>query len=160
MWGTNPRGTRVSGALRAEGVGGESSYGRFMIEHTLIQGLPAEATGFLTGTAGTSAGDLPPQRLWYLGGPHTIRGYRAGELVGDAFWFGRAELTKGHPLIRPAIFADLGWAGSRSDWGRQTSPVVGVGAGVSAMDGIIRVDLSRGLHHDRLWRLDAYLEIR
>jgi hypothetical protein len=159
-WGADPRGTRLSGAARAEGAGGENSYGRFMMEHTLLRGLPMAAQGMLTAAGGTSTGELPPQRLWLLGGPYTLRGYRAGEMAGDAFWFGRAEVSKGHTLLRPAIFADAGWAGSRSDVTRQGAPLVGVGAGVLAMDGIVRVDVSRGLHRDRLWRLDAYLDIR
>jgi hypothetical protein len=159
-WGTNPRGTRLSGAVSAEGAGGETSYGRFMTEHTLLHGLPTSAQGMLTAAGGISVGELLAQRMWFLGGPYTIRGYRAGELVGDAFWFGRAEVSKGHTLIRPALFADAGWAGSRRDVGHQGAPLVGVGAGVLAMDGIVRIDVSRGLHRERLWRLDAYLEIR
>ena len=159
-WGTNPRGTRFSSAVRAEGAGGKSSYGRFMMEHTMLQGLPMGAQGMLTGAGGTSAGDVPAQRLWLVGGPSTIRGYRAGEIAGDAFWFGRAEVAKGHALLRPAFFADAGWAGSRRDLGSQSAPVFGVGAGITAMDGIVRVDVSRGLQRDKLWRVDAYLEVR
>lgn len=158
--GSDPGGTRLTGALRAEGASGESAYGRFMMEHTINQGLGRNVQATLTGAAGTSAGTLPPQRLWYVGDAYTVRGYRAGEVAGDAFWLGRAELAKGHPLIRPAVFADVGWAGSRRDWNRQRRPLVGVGAGVSAVDGLLRLDVSHGLERDRLWRVDAYLEVR
>jgi hypothetical protein len=159
-WGSNPNGTRLSGALRAEGAGGESSYGRFSVEQTFNQGLGSGVHATVTGAAGSSAGSLPPQRLWYLGDAYTVRGYRAGELSGDAFWFARTELAKGHPVIRPTIFADVAWAGPRANWDRQGKPIVGVGAGASAMDGLARLDVSRGLDRARRWRVDAYLEIR
>ena len=159
-WGSNPRGTRLFGALRAEGAGGEVEYGRFLMEHTINQGLLAGVQATLTGAAGSSVGELPPQRFWYVGGPFTVRGYRAAELAGDAFWLGRAELSIGHPLLRPAVFGDIAWAGDRRDWRRPGRPLRGVGVGASAMDGLIRAEVSRGLDRERLWRVDVYLDVR
>jgi hypothetical protein len=166
--GSDPTGTRVVGTLRAEGATGTApaaaipvgNYGRFMMEHTLYRGLGERAQGSLTLAGGTSAGTLPLQRLWYLGGAYTVRGYRAGEMAGDAFWIGRAEITRGFPLIRPALFADAGWAGSRTNIARQTNPIIGAGLGASMMDGLLRLDISHGLDRDRLWRLDFYLDVR
>jgi hypothetical protein len=159
-WGDNPTGTRLAGALRAEGAGGTSTYGRFMTEHTVSQGLGNRVQGTLTAAAGTSAGNLPPQRMWYLGDAYTVRGHRAGDAVGDAFWLARAELARGHPVVRPTVFGDVGWAGSRSDWSRQGQPLVAVGAGASAIDGLVRLDVSRGLGVTGRWRADLYLEVR
>jgi hypothetical protein len=166
--GSDPRGTRLNGALRAEGAAGTApaaaipvgNYGRFMMEHTLYQGLGERTQGTLTFAGGTSAGTLPAQRLWYLGGAYTVRGYRAGEMMGDTFWIGRAEVTRGWPMIRPALFVDAGWAGSRTDIARQTRPLVGVGAGAAMMDGLVRLDVSHGLERERLLRVDFYLEVR
>ena len=169
--GSDPRGTRINGTLRAEGAARSAgpapvtgppvgSSGRFMMEHTIYRGLGGRTLGTLTLAGGTSAGTLPPQRLWYIGGPHTVRGYRAGTIVGDAFWIGRAEVTRGWPMIRPAIFADAGWAGNRTDVARQSRPLVGVGAGAAVLDGLVRLDVSRGLERDRLWRLDVYFDVR
>jgi hypothetical protein len=159
-WGSDPRGTQLSGAVRAEGAASDSAYGRFMMEHTVLQGLGFGVRAAMTVAAGTSAGALPPQRLWYVGGPYTVRGYRAGEMVGDAFWMGRAELSKGRPLIKPAVFVDVGWAGSRLDWDQLDRRIIGVGAGASMLDGLVRLDVTRGLDRDKRWRLDAYLEVR
>ncbi|MGH7679917.1 MAG: ShlB/FhaC/HecB family hemolysin secretion/activation protein [Gemmatimonadaceae bacterium] len=158
--GSNPTGTRLSGALRAEGAAGEIGYGRFLMEHTLNQGLGFGVLGSVTAAGGTSAGSLPPQRLWYLGDAYTVRGHRAGEMSGDAFWIGRAELAKGRPMLRPAMFADAGWAGARTNVARQSAPLLGVGAGATALDGLVRLDISHGLERERRWRADFYFEVR
>ena len=166
--GQDPRHTRLTGTWRAEGAAGMApeanvpvgNYGRYLTEHTLYQGLGDRTQGSLTLAGGTSSGTLPAQRLWYLGGAYTVRGYRAGEMAGDAFWIGRAEIARGFPLIRPALFADAGWAGLRTNIARQTRPLVGVGVGAAAMDGLLRLDISRGLERDRRWRLDFYLNPR
>ena len=158
--GADPMGTRLSGALRAEAAAGQSAYGRFLMEHVLNQGLPFGIQGTMTGAAGSSMGDLPPQRLWYLGDAYTVRGHRAGTMAGDAFWLARAEVAKGHPLIKPTIFGDAGWAGSRNDWARQSRPMLAAGAGAAAMDGLLRLDVSRGLSRGGRWRADFYLEVR
>jgi hypothetical protein len=72
-WGSDPRGMRLAGSLRAEGAGGEATYGRFMAEQSVMRGIGSRALATLTGAAGTSAGDLVAQRLWYLGGGPTLR---------------------------------------------------------------------------------------
>ncbi|MEX2179440.1 MAG: ShlB/FhaC/HecB family hemolysin secretion/activation protein [Gemmatimonadaceae bacterium] len=159
-WGLNPDATRLSIGTRGEAAVADSAYARILTEWTMSQGLGARRLATLTAAAGTSAGSVPPQRLWYLGGAHTIRGYRAGDFVGDAFWFGRAELSQGHPMARPSLFVDAGWAGSRQDWARQPRPIAGAGVGLSALDGLVRLDVSRGLGEGRRWRLDFYLEPR
>jgi hemolysin activation/secretion protein len=130
------------------------------MEHTVYEGLPRGIQSALTLAGGTSVGTLPPQRLWYLGDAYTVRGYRSGEISGDAFWIARAELSKGHPLLRPAIFADAGWAGARTNVARQDAPLVGVGAGATALDGLVRLDISHGLQRERRWRADFYFEVR
>jgi hypothetical protein len=60
------------------------------------------------------------------------------------------------------IFGDIGWAGDRTTWRDIGSPISGVGAGVSILDGLVRLDVARGLQPvgQRGWRVDAYLEGR
>jgi hypothetical protein len=60
------------------------------------------------------------------------------------------------------IFADIGWAGDRTEWRDIGIPMSGVGAGFSIMDGLVRFDVARGLQPEgqRGWRVDAYLEGR
>jgi hypothetical protein len=157
--GDDPLGLRVSGSTRVEGASGEESYARAMTELTLSHALSGNALFSITGAAGSSAGTLPIQRWWFLGGPYTVHGQDAGAATGTAFWMGRAELSKGYTLVRPVVFGDVGWAGDRRDFTRGVIPIAGAGAGVAMLDGLIRFDVARGLR-PRGWRADLYLEIR
>jgi len=158
--GTDPAKARLSSTLQLEAAGGETAYGRAAFETNLAQGLGGNTLATLHGAAGYAAGDLPVQRLWYLGGPYTVHGYAAGALAGDAFWMGRVELTKGSPLFRPAIFADIGWAGPRADWTRPTRKLAGAGVGFAALDGLFRLDVSAPLEGARRLRLDLAVALR
>lgn len=159
--GLDPRGTRLAGSTRLEAMTGGRAFGRGMTEVTMTQGLFGNAQATITGAAGTSLGDVSTQRLWYLGGPQTVHGHAPGAGVGDAFWLGRAEFTAGKPLIRPVLFADLGWAGPRTEWGTGT-PISGVGAGLGMLDGALRFDVGRAMEPASRgrWRVDLYLELR
>ena len=158
--GLDPEGTRSWGALTLEGAGGETSYGRFMLDASLAQGLGSRRLLTLTAAGGTSAGDLPIQRAWIIGGPYTLRGHRPGSMSGNSFWLGRFELTQGHPMVRPVVFGDIGWAGSRESWSAIGRPLSGAGFGAAFLDGIVRVDVARGLGAAGRWRLESYFEIR
>ena len=106
-------------------------------------------------------GSLPAQRLWFLGSVQTIRGQDADAAQGNAYWFGRAELARQKGNSRESIFADLGWAGSRdSDWGKSQRLLSGVGVGSSFFDGLMRLDLARGLFPKQRFRFDISLEAR
>jgi hemolysin activation/secretion protein len=100
------------------------------------------------------------QRFWFLGGTQTVRGQRPGIGSGNAFWLARAEVAHGLGVVRPVVFADLGWAGDRTKWRDVGRPLSGVGAGMSVMDGLIRFDVARGLYPEKQWRVDAYVEGR
>ena len=111
-----------------------------------------------------SAGDLPAQRAFYVGGLQTVRGQFArpsGEgRVGDAFWLARAEVGTGFLALRPSLFYDVGWAGARSDFLRAGRPLSGAGVGLSVLDGLFRVDVSRGIWPEKRWRADFRLGAR
>ncbi len=157
-FGQNPRGTRLLTDVRGEIARGDSVYGRAAADLTLTQGV-GSATAGLTLSGGNSFGPLTPQRRWYLGGTHTVRGQFPDTAVsGNAFWLARAEL--GYPVqgVRPAVFTDFGWVGDRSHFSAAGHRLSGAGAGVSILDGLIRFDLSRGLRPGKDWRFDAYLE--
>jgi hypothetical protein len=159
-WGTDPLGFRLSGSGRIDLATGVSSYGRASTELTLARGFPRGFDARITGSAGAAGGEVPIQRLWYLGGPHTVRGHAPGAAVGDAFWFGRAELSKGHPLVRPSIFGDVGWAGPRSLWRTQGAAISAAGVGFAFLEGLMRLDAARGLDRGRGWRVDFFFEMR
>jgi len=163
-WGSNPLGTRASASARLEGVGGETNYGRGSAELTLLRGF-GRTQATLTGSAGSTLGDVPTQRLWFLGGAQTIRGHAPGTLAGNSYWMGRAEVARGSMLVRPSVFADIGWAGDRTQWSNAAQPIAGAGFGMTAMDGLVRLDIARRLNtvatdRGRAWRAELYLEVR
>lgn len=158
--GDDPDGLRVGGNTRVEAATGKMSYGRAMTELTASHGLASNALFTITGAAGSSLGTLPTQRRWFLGSPYTVHGQPAGAATGNAFWLGRAELSNGFPLVRPVVFADLGWAGPRDAFARDSHTISGAGAGAAMLDGLVRLDVSRGLRPTHGWRADLYLEIR
>ncbi len=157
-YGDDPAGWRATSLLRAELGTGTFDYTRGSAEVTVSHAIGDELLGAFTASAGASGGTLPVQRLWYLGGPHTVHGQGPATAVGDAYWFGRAELGWGTSRLRPIVFGDLGWAGDRHDWRNPGRPISGAGVGASVLDGLIRFDLSRGIHPDRGFRADLYLQ--
>ena len=79
-------GCRARCASRARS--GDLEYGRGALDITMTRSLPWRLAGALTMSGGTTAGDVPPQRLWYLGGTHTMRGH------GDRHERGRCLLVR------------------------------------------------------------------
>lgn len=169
-FGVNPRAFRFDARARLEGAVtnrsdalGGTGYGRLGLDGTLSR--PLGGFGFaLTAAGGSSAGDLPIQRAFFVGGLHTVRGQFARPTgigrVGDAFWLGRAEIARSAMAFRPMVFFDVGWAGSRDDLSRIGRPLSGAGAGLSFLDGLFRIDVSRGIHPEQRWRGDLYIGAR
>ena len=157
--GLDPQGFRAHSDFRLEIGQGDEGYGRAAMDVTLSRGLGRFA-GAITGGGGSSVGDLPVQRFWFLGGSQTVRGQRAGTAAGDAYWLGRAEVGTSITLARPVVFYDVGWAGDRTAWRNPGQPLSGAGVGVSLVDGMVRFDLSRGIAPRQDVRFDMYLEAR
>lgn len=159
--GLDPNGFRIFTDARVEGaLDSSSAYGRGALDLTFTQRLGHVVTA-LTMSGGASAGDLPPQRRWYLGGAQTVRGQWADTAhSGNAYWMGRVEAGGMIRAVRPVLFGDLGWVGARERWRDVGRPLSGVGVGASVLDGLIRLDLSRGLHPVKRVRLDLYVEGR
>jgi hypothetical protein len=160
-YGLNPRGFRAYTDLRLEGAGGESGYGRAALDVTLSRSLVRGVDGAVTLAGGTSVGELPVQRWWFLGGSETIRGQRADiAQSGDAFWMTRLELARPLTGARVSLFGDLGWAGDRTRLADIGRPLSGVGIGYSALDGLIRLDVARGIYPREQTRVNLYLDAR
>ncbi|MDQ3310106.1 MAG: BamA/TamA family outer membrane protein, partial [Gemmatimonadota bacterium] len=120
--------------------------------------IPFGLVGSLEGAVGTSAGTVPVQGLWYLGGPGSVRGYPGATAAGKSFWRARGEVATRGPGARLATFMDAGWAGERSDWSSADPSLLAAGVGASFLDGLIRADLARALRGRTGWRLDVYLD--
>jgi hypothetical protein len=158
--GLDPDGFRWLSDVRAEDAGGDYSYARGLFDATLSHALTSMLAASLTASAGYTAGTVPVQRLFYLGGLQTVRGQTALTASGDAFWLSRAELGLGTVAARYIVFGDVGWAGDRRDFSSPGRPLSGTGVGASFLDGLVRVDLARGLYPAKQWRLDLYLEAK
>jgi hypothetical protein len=158
--GENPDRPRAFGDFRVEGAAGDFEYARTMLDATITIPLSRSLSAAVTGAGGTSVGEVPVQRLWYLGGTHTVRGQPIGAARGEAFWMGRAELGFGITGIRTAVFGDIGWAGDRGSWRSPGRPLSGAGVGISFLDGLLRFDLARGVHPTRDWRGALFLDAR
>ncbi len=155
--GEDPQGFRVLSDVRLEAAAGDSAYGRGSLELSFSDAAGPLA-GAITLSGGSSAGAVPAQRLWYLGGAHTIRGQQPDMLQrGNAYWFTRAELGLNRYGVQPSLFGDLGWTGDRTKLRDVGRPMSGVGAGLGILDGIIRFDIARGLYPRKQWRADLYL---
>jgi hypothetical protein len=159
-YGLDPERLRATLDVRAEGATGTYDYGRGSAEATVTRGLFAHLDGALTASVGSSVGTVPVQRFWFLGGVATVRGQEPGTRAGDSYWLGRAELGRTFAQVRPTIFYDLGWAGSRSAFARGLRPMGGAGVGVSALDGLIRFDMAHGIEPNHAWRADLYTQAR
>jgi len=159
-YGLDPHGFRALTDIKLEGGTGTFDYSRGSLQTTLSHGLGRMIDGALTLGAGTSAGALPIQKHYFLGGVQTVRGQRAGAAVGDAFWLTSAEIGTSAVGIRKIVFGDLGWAGSRTDFSRPGRPLSGAGVGVSFMDGLIRLDVAKGIYPEKSVRTNLYIEAR
>ena len=157
--GLDPKDWRLLSDIRLEGATGDQRYGRGLIDLTVSKSV-GRLAGAITTSGGWTIGDVPVQRRFYLGGSQTIRGQSALTAAGDAFWMTRAELGTSTALARPIVFIDAGWTGDRRAWHAQGRALSGMGVGASFLDGLVRVDLARGMYPAKQTRLDFYLEAR
>jgi hypothetical protein len=150
---------RVATDVRAEAAAGTAAWARGAMDATVERALPGSLRAAVTAAAGTSAGAIPPQRWWNLGGWQTVRGVVAGTQRGSAFWSTRSELRWQRPgLLQPAAFFDAGWAGDRAHLGGR--PLRGAGGGLAVLNGLARFDVARGLDRGARWRAGGYVVAR
>ncbi len=145
-----------------EGDEGRQGYAQASATATAI--VPVWASGWQRVRLGVEAGgghtwgQAPVQRSWFLGGPGTLRGYPASEMSGLSFLRGRAELSGTFEWLGASLFTDAGWAGPGGDF--ESGDILhGAGVGLSLLDGVMRLDLSRGLGGtSRGIRIEAYFD--
>ena len=159
-YGLDPHGFRALTDIKLEGGTGTFDYSRGSLQTTLSHGLGSALDGALTLGAGTSGGQLPIQKQFFLGGVQTVRGQRAGAEIGDSFWMTSAEFGTRSVGFRKIVFGDLGWAGDRTNFSHPGRPLSGAGVGASFMDGLIRIDLAKGIYPEKSVRANLYVEAR
>ena len=158
-FGLDPHGFRALTDFKLEGAAGTFDYSRGSVQTTLSHGL-GRLDGALTLGAGTSGGQLPIQKQFFLGGVQTVRGQRAGAAIGDSFWMSSVEIGSRSVGFRKIVFGDLGWAGSRTNFSHPGRPLSGAGIGASFMDGLVRIDLAKGIYPEKDVRANLYVEAR
>lgn len=158
-FGGDPDGWRLFTDLRGELAGGPVTYGRASAELSVRRAVGRMSLA-ATGAAGEGLGDVPQQRWWWLGGARTVRGQLAGTQAGAAYHLAQVEAGWRVGVVRPLVHADIGWAGVPTERTRG-QPLSGAGLGFSAIDGLVRVDVSRGLAPVRAaWRVDVTFDAR
>jgi len=155
-FGTDPGRTSGGGQTLLEFAEGGSSYLRYSVGADVAFALPARMRLVFETEAGSSEG-APAQKLWYLGGPLTMRGYSPRAAGGESFGRGRVELDRSFSFGRLVLFSDVGWAGDGSDIDLDTA-LYSVGAGLAVIDGILRIDGAWQLKSLHRFRLDVYLD--
>jgi hypothetical protein len=156
-WGTDPNLAQGGLDLTLQGATGDFEYARAVLVGRAIVPLPTRLRLGVEVGGGTSWGQPSTQRLWYVGGPTTLRGYAPRSLGGTSFGRARVELGRGQSFGRIALFTDLAWAGDRNDI-RLDDGLYSVGLGLSILDGLFRLDGAWGLRSPRDFRLDVYLD--
>ena len=158
--GEDPRGWRLISDARMEAAGGTFDYARALLDLTLSHPFALGTTASVTGVAGAAAGQPPIQKMFFVGGPQTVRGVDAGSEIGDAFWLTRAELGLKGKVVRPVFFGDVGWAGNRDDWQHPGTPLAGAGVGMSVLDGLVRFDAAKAINPSNGVRVYLYVDAR
>jgi hypothetical protein len=144
---------RFGTELNLSGATGDFDYGKGSATVRAFVTPPGGWSTAVSLSAGTSTGTLPVQALHELGGVATLRGYAGGVTAGTAFWFSRLEVARGIPAARLVLFGDAGWAGDRASFG-SGGTLADIGVGGSFLDGLLRIDLARGLRAPIGWRLN------
>jgi hypothetical protein len=158
-YGLDPHGFRALTDLKLEGATGTFDYSRGLLQTTLSRGFGGLDAALTLG-GGTSGGHLPIQKNFFIGGVGTVRGQRAGAGVGDSFWTTSLEIGTRNTGFRKIVFGDLGWAGDRNNFSHPGRPLSGAGVGASFMDGLIRIDLAKGIYPEKSVRANLYVEAR
>lgn len=156
----------VEGEAAADGVG-DFGFARLTARVRARSGPALAPWGWrLDGGAGLLGGDPPPQRLLLLGGRGTVPGHAFRAWGGDRAGWLRLEASRDlvGPWISIRAIAAAGWAelagpgraaaarfgGARGGALRGTGGVrPSAGIGVGLVDGLLRVDLVRGLEDGR-----------
>ena len=159
-YGIDPRSWQLVTDLRAEAAGGSFNYARGLADITLSRPLFWKLSFGQTASVGTATDSVPLQRRFYMGGLRTVRGQLAGTRIGNTYWLSRSEIGYGTSALKRTAFLDLGWAGDRSDFTTPGRPIAGYGAGTSFVEGLFRIDVSRGIYPRKGTRVDLSLGAR
>lgn len=156
-WGTDPRLVQGGIGVSVLAATGAAEFARGSLGGSLVVPLPAELRMAVEAGVGGTAGSPSVQRLWYVGGPRTLRGYAPRRMGGESMVRGRVELARLFGFGGLSLFSDYAWAGDREAFSFDEG-YYSLGAGLSLLDGLIRFDAAYGLREPRDFRVDLYLD--
>jgi hypothetical protein len=130
---------------------GERSFASVGTTTDLVGPLPGPFTAALRVQTGVASANVPGQALYYLGGYKTIRGYPANIASGASTLILSGEIGTDVPLLRLIAFGDVGWANEVGQLFDEDA-LTAVGGGISIADGVLRVELAKGLSPGGVWR--------
>jgi len=156
-WGTDARRTRGGTSAFIQAATGDVRYTRASLRGDVTFPLRARIAFSFEAEGGTSWGSPSTQRLWYVGGPMTLRAYWPRALGGGSFGRARAELGRSHSFARVVLFTDMAWAGERSDLDPGDA-LYSAGLGFALIDDILRLDGSWQLRSPHWFRIDLYFD--
>jgi hypothetical protein len=143
--GLSQRG-RTNWSLTLDILGGSGhAVGRLFGEARRTIGAGPAITFRIKAGAGTEP--ALPQTVFRLGGLNTVRGFEYGMVRGPGFWAAQVDFALLPGRVRPVVFLDAGQASRLADL-LSSAALVGAGAGVSILKGLIRLDLSRPISPD------------
>ena len=137
-WGAFGDGTAGGGGnVIVRGSAGDNPHARTLVAGALVAPLAGGLwLGLQAGMAGVW-GDPAPQDLWEIGVTgNWIRGH-LGTVATSRTWMGRVDLQRSVRFLRLSVYGD--WASAEG------ADYCAVGAGLVFMDGLLRLDLAKGL---------------
>ena len=157
-WGSDP--LRPQGGLDVtlQGAGGDFEYLRASAVAGSALPLPGDLVLEVEAGGGTAWGSPPPQRLWWVGGATTARGFPPAVLGGRSFLRARGEMIRPFAFGSVGLFADAAWAGERGEIHLAEDALASVGVGVGLVDGLIRLDVAHPVRQGRGVRAELYLD--
>ncbi len=155
QWGDDPQ--RHVVVLRAAGeiAGGAFAYRDLELGLDVVGPIGGGLAGAFRLSYGRASGQVPTQRLYYLGGRKTVRGFERNSANGPSYFLAKFEVGSRVPAMRVVAFTDLGWAGEPGEL-FELEPITSVGIGVSVLDGILRTDLAWGVRGGHDFRIHFY----
>lgn len=156
-WGSDPRLAQGGLSMTLRGATGMTRFARGSLVGTLVLPLPSDLRVGLEAGVGTITGSPSIQRLWYVGGPRTLRGYAPRTMDGEDTLRGRVELARTFSFGALSLFSDYAWAGDLNTY-HVRDGFSSAGVGLSILDGLIRMDAAYGLREPGGFRIDLYLD--
>ncbi len=139
------------GRATVRGSAGDNSYVRASVQGALVLPLPANMSFGIRAGAARVWGDPSPQDLWRIGGTGTwLRGH-SDPVRASRIHMARVDLQRPIRFFRLSVFGDWASAGGEDFYA--------VGTGMGFMEGMMRVDLARGLRMGREGGPDAVLRV-